>query len=106
MKPKYKAEFPDYDDTLPALEGFADSSWRQDACPSLSKEVSVVPEVSNPPVLTVFVDYKDPSLREQCDQGFRYAVVLFTPHAGDDEMKTLLATSDWSDVVTFVEGIE
>lgn len=94
MKPKYKVEFPDYDDTLPELEGFTDSSWSNDACPSLSKETS------GGNTVTVFVDYKDPSLREHDEQEFRYVVIEFPAN------RTLLATNEWSDVVTFAEGIK
>ena len=104
MKPKYKVEFPDYDDTLPELEGFTDSSWRNDACPSISREIDA--GAVHPKTIVVFVDYKDPSLREHGDQGFRYAVVLLTPHAGENEMETLLATSDWSEVVKLTNEIQ
>lgn len=105
MKPKYKVEFPDYDDTLPELEGFTDSSWRNDACPSISREID--PDTAaNPKVLTIFVDYKDPSLRENDEQGYRYAVVIFSPYAGDKTMETLLATSHWSEVVKLTEEIK
>jgi hypothetical protein len=102
MKPKYKVEFPDYDDTLPELEGFSDSSWRNDACPSISREID--PDTAaNPKVLTIFVSYKDPSLRENGEQGYRYAVVIFSPYAGDKTMETLFATNDWSEVVKQTE---
>jgi hypothetical protein len=35
---KYLKAFPDYDSTLPQLDGFVDSSWRHDTCPSLLNE--------------------------------------------------------------------
>ncbi len=31
----YLKEFPDYDSTLPVLDGFVDDSWHNDTCPSL-----------------------------------------------------------------------
>jgi hypothetical protein len=39
MKRTYLSEFPNYDDELPAIDGFEDSSWHNDACPSLTKEL-------------------------------------------------------------------
>lgn len=103
MKPNYKIEFPDYDDTLPKLEGFSDSSWRNDACPSISREIDA--GAVHPRIVVVFVDYKNPSLREHGDRGFRYAVVKLTPYE-QDEMNTLLATDDWSEVVKLTDGID
>ena len=51
----YREEFPDFDDELPEIDGFKDSSWHNDAMPSLINEVLH---------LHLFVDYADPDLSE------------------------------------------
>ena len=103
MKPNYKIEFPDYDDTLPELEGFTDSSWRNDACPSISREIDA--GAVHPKTIVVFVDYKDPSLRDRDEGEFRYVVVKLSPYE-KEEMTTLLATNDWSEVVKITDSIK
>ena len=50
----YLTEFPDYDSTLPILDGFADDSWHNDTCPSLlNKELG----------LKLWCEYANPELR-------------------------------------------
>lgn len=51
----YRAAFPDYDDDLPEIEGFADMSWHNEPCPCLINEQLH---------LRLMVDYADPALRE------------------------------------------
>ena len=55
MKPLYLQEFPNYDDTLPTLEGFSDSSWHNDVCPSISDDNDSDPEEC----IFIFCDYKE-----------------------------------------------
>jgi hypothetical protein len=105
----YKTEFPDYDDTLPELEGFTDSSWRNDACPSLSKEIS---DDLHPKTITIFVDYKNFALSEFPevffnDHGdyYRFVVFEFRPWAKENEQRVLLATNDWSEVSDFAANL-
>lgn len=50
-----KKEFPDFDEDLPVIEGFKDSSWHNDACPSMMNE-----EMH----LLLYVDYSD---FDKCD---------------------------------------
>lgn len=50
-----KKEFPDFDEALPVIEGFKDSSWHNDACPSLINEALH---------LLLYVDYSD---FDKCD---------------------------------------
>ena len=57
----YKQEFPAFDDVLPTLEGFKDSSWHNDACPSLIKELG------NENFLQVFVDWKNKEMSDFAD---------------------------------------
>lgn len=57
----YLDEFPDFDDTLPTLEGFHDSSWHNDACPSLMMELE------GGKYWHIFVDYKNQDLSDFAD---------------------------------------
>lgn len=50
-----KTEFPRFDSDLPVIDGFVDTSYHHDACPSLTnKELA----------LQLFVDYANPDLSE------------------------------------------
>lgn len=52
-----KTEFPDYDCELPVVPGFEDSSWKNDACPSLTRDYGDGYE------LRLWCDYRDPIKR-------------------------------------------
>jgi hypothetical protein len=82
MKVKY---FPDYDDTLPKIAGFVDSSYGNDTCPSIYSESLG---------LLIYCDYKDETKRESC--GLRYGVTL------EDNGDNLLATDSLAEVLAFV----
>lgn len=65
--PQYRAEHSDYDNgesfekIAEGLTGFQDASWHNDTCPKLSSD-------TNPDIwIDVFIDYKDPALREEPD---------------------------------------
>jgi len=77
--------FPDYDDVLPTIDGFVDSSWGNDACPSIHSETLG---------LTIHCDYKDASKRE-IDGCTRYGI---SDSGGD----SLLETDDLAEVLAFV----
>lgn len=74
----YLDEFPRFDDVLPTLEGFHDSSWHNDACPSLTMDLP------NGFRWQIFVDYKDQNESDFADidpaNYKRFAISLF-----DDE---------------------
>ena len=53
----YKSEFPSYDDTLTFPEGWVDTSWHNDACPSFQKVFGDV-------TFRIYCDYKDIEARE------------------------------------------
>jgi len=68
---KYLKAFPDYDSTLPILDGFIDNSWRHDTCPSLlNKKLG----------FQLFCEYEDPSLRES--EGKKFALYNTTKDDG------------------------
>jgi len=77
--------FPDYDDTLPQIAGFVDSSYGNDLCPSIYSETLE---------LRIYCDYKSEAKREGC--GMRYNVTI------DDGTEALLETDDLADVLAFV----
>lgn len=70
----YLTEFPMFDDVLPSIEGFHDSSWHNDSCPSLGKELK------NGAFISVFVDYKNKELSDfsdlEGDNYYRFRVGL------------------------------
>lgn len=79
--------FPDYDDVLPVISGFTDSSYGNDSCPSIHNASLN---------LTIHCDYSDESKRE-CAGCARYSV-------SDETGYPVLATDDLSDVFSFVVG--
>ena len=91
-----KNAFPNYDDVLPMLEGFEDVSYKNDVCPSISKELA---ENIN---LILFCDYKNKKLRED-SEGFRYclsldlSLILCNP-------KILLLSDNLMQVKRFIEN--
>jgi hypothetical protein len=77
--------FPDYDDVLPIIDGFVDSSYGNDTCPSIHNETLG---------LTIHCDYKDDAKRE-IEGCTRYGI----SDAGGD---SLLETDDLAEVLAFV----
>lgn len=89
------SEFPDFGPlnlTLP--EGFEDTSWHNDICPSFSRELADGSKV------VIFVDYEDLEKRELSDEN-RFNVYVINE---DDTYKGTLATDVWSKVLEFVVG--
>ena len=90
----YKTEFPDYDDTLPTLEGFEDCSWKNDVCPSLHEKGKEPDDA-----VFIFCDYKNPELRENgVDQP------RFTVSQGYGYYPYIFETNDWSEVEKFIKS--
>ena len=77
----YMKEFPDYDGFLPMIEGFEDTSWHNDACPSLTYKLKADYE------LRLYVDYDDPERRET--GGLKYKLSLVNPQ---EEWKYIIQT--------------
>jgi hypothetical protein len=53
----YKTEFPDFDNELTFPDGWIDTSWHNDICPSFEKDFGNV-------TYKIFCDYKNPEKRE------------------------------------------
>lgn len=94
MKPRYLQEFPDYDDTLPTLEGFHDSSYHNDTCPSLFKMLDEKEEK----YIQIYCDYKDINLREWDDMQ-RFTVYM------NDLAETTFQTDNWEEIVQFIKAL-
>ena len=88
----YKTAFPDYDDSLPVLDGFEDCSWKNDVCPSIC-EAGKEPDDA----LFIFCDYKNPELRENGADQPRFVVSkgYGYPH--------LTCSNDWADIERFIK---
>ena len=89
----YLQEFPDYDDTLPMIDGFVDSSWHNDVCPSICEKDNTDEDTC----LYIFIDYKNPSLRE-CVNDHRYTLSL-----GYGTGDYLFSTDNWDEMVGVVK---
>lgn len=92
-------EFPDFDDKLPEIEGFTDSSWHNDTAPSLTNE-----ELH----LQLFVDFIDPALSEYPEERASGNFKRYALHRLDDEnMVTddplILFTDDFNEVLATIE---
>jgi hypothetical protein len=91
-----KNEFPNYDDVLPMLEGFEDVSYKNDACPSISKELAVDGR------LMLYCDYKNKYKREY-REGLRYCLSLELSMLMCNS-KILLCSDDIMEVKEFIEN--
>jgi hypothetical protein len=98
MVPKFREEFPDFpvNDMPPLPAGFEDSSWHNDACPSMTNNVLR---------LHIFIDYADPAKRdpspnEDCPR------FIVQPLDADGclmpDAEELLATDKWDDVLDLI----
>jgi hypothetical protein len=77
----YKTEFPHYDDTLTLPDGWVDTSWHNDVCPSFEK-------VFGDTTFRLWCDFKDPEQREV--GGLRFTVCTYI----EDELNASLGQSE------------
>ena len=77
----HKTEFPHYDDTLTLPDGWVDTSWHNDVCPSFEK-------VFGDTTFRLWCDFKDPELREV--GGLRFTVCTYI----EDELSESLGQSE------------
>ena len=89
----YKTEFPYFTDPMPEIEGFYDSSWHNDACPSLAKNIK------EDHTLYLYVNYSDEKQRELGH--FKY-FILYDTNQLDNEC--LLMTDDLEQAKQFING--
>jgi hypothetical protein len=98
----YLEQFPHYDDTLPTLEGFYDSSWHNDACPSITKDLG------GEKYLQVFCDYKNKELSDFADlvDGYARFSVCYQNHEEDLNGQYLFESNDWTEIETFIKELK
>lgn len=84
-----KTEFPDYDGVLPVIAGYEDTSWHNDACPSIEKDYY------NGVRVRIWCDYVDPEKREMPHYQ-QYSVVVYSP---TDEEGSDLFSTNWIHVL-------
>lgn len=82
----YRTEFPDYDDELIVPIGWEDSSWHNDACPS------IMTEYRTDKWCEIFQDYKDEDMRE-CPS--RYALYLHDESKGGFDYEVIEGGEDF-----------
>ena len=89
----YRDEFPDFPEAdMPAMpEGFTDSSWHNDVCPSIQNEKLG---------LRIFIDYVDVDQREVQENGGRFIVY----RTDDNKMPNddVLVTDNWDEVLACI----
>ena len=99
--PRYLREFPDYDTELRMISGFEDSSWHNDAMPSISRYFKM--DNAQPPLIRAVEVWQDYMNRERSEMApynpdepyFRFCVDV----TDDDEIaQPLLSTNDWREV--------
>lgn len=70
--------FENFDDVIEIPEGWISTSWRNNACPSMALEID------ENTAITIWIDYKNPELRET--QGKRFIVSMETLDEGFEPM--------------------
>lgn len=98
MSSDYKVEFQHYDDVLPELKGFVDSSWHNDCCPSLMKYIAPNTFVQ------IFCDYKDQANSDWADldpENYRRFSILLANHE-EDWSVALYQSNSWEDIKDYL----
>lgn len=90
---RYLEQFPNYDDTLPTLEGFYDTSWHNDLCPAITN----ADNVSEDKVVTVFCDWKDINQREWQDP-------RFTVYFNNNYEDVIFQSENFEDIRAFIKS--
>ena len=95
----YKIEFPRYDDELPTLEGFSDSSWHNDACPSITKHID-----DKGTFIQIFCDYKDKSQGDfaDMDDSYYHRYTIYLGNSEYDWSLTCHESNDWQSIVDYL----
>lgn len=65
--------FPEYDDTFAIPDGWHDVSWRNNACPSISKNCGLLDQKL---CIVIWCDYKDPTMRDWGIDSKQFAVSI------------------------------
>jgi hypothetical protein len=92
-----KTEFPDYDGALPFINGYEDTSWHNDACPSIEKDFG------DDLRIRIWCDYANPENRERPESP-RFAVQVYSET--DEEGTVLLESDEFHEIIDFVTSLE
>ena len=99
----YLEQFPHFDDTLPTLAGFYDSSWHNDACPSITKDLG------EETYLQIYIDYKDKAKSDFYDvedaDYSRFSVHLDKPNELMNP-EFLFSSNDWAEIEKFIKELK
>ena len=99
----YKKEFPDFNLDVIIPEGFIDSSWKNDICPSW---------INNEHNIKLFIEHLEPEKRELDDMDRFYLVWYSTyycdPETGNKEFEPStddieLSTNDYTEVLETID---
>lgn len=94
-KRRYQTEFPDFGTfDLPLPDGFADTSWHNDVCPSFERDLG------DDTYLRIFVDYANPADREN-PGAKRFTCQRVMP---DGDTVRGLHSDAWQAVLTWAKG--
>lgn len=89
--PLYRQAFPDFVLGVTLPEGFEDTSWKDDACPSFTRTVGDYD-------IRLYINYTDPSRRECPDMSHFSAVVS---HKGDCDSVLEFCSDDWVEMTNW-----
>ena len=87
-------QFPNYDDSINMPEGWIDTSWRNDTCPSFEKDFGNT-------TYKIFCDYKDSEKREV--GGSQFHVCYYTKQ--DDSLESLKECETLQEALDFVSEV-
>jgi len=93
----YKKEFPDYDYEIKMPEGFFDSSWHNDVCPSIRRDIHHDLGVK------IYCDYTEWSRREMGNQN-QFSVCLEDDHSLDT-LTDMGRFDDFENAVLFANAL-
>ena len=95
MPTTFQTEFPDYPvadmPAMPAHGDFVDTSWHNDACPSITSDALG---------LRIWIDFADKTVRE-FENGPRFIVTR--QDGGIETGQTVIETDGWDEVLAVIE---
>ena len=93
-------EFPEYDDVLTIPRGWTDTSWHNNACPSIAKEIT-----SKKLSVVIWCDYKNPSMRD-FNNGQQFAVSIQTlDELGEDHFEPMGSFETFDNAMLFANAL-
>ena len=98
MRQDYKTEFRFFDYEIPKIpEGFTDSSWHNNVCPSFERKLT------DDTYVTLWVNYADEDRRECGGKQFVLTILPYDDLCNDVEF--ILETDSWDEVISKIDQI-